>query len=138
MAGAAPHLPTRWRRSALAGGNTCVTIVLVPVLTEFLDERGRSPFARWLRDLTSPAALKVNTALGRLEAGNTSALKAVGRGVSELRVDFGPGYRVYLGQDGGALVVLLGGGTKARQSDDVAEAQARWAAYRARKRGGEA
>lgn len=110
----------------------------MPTLAEFLDEHDRSPFARWLGGLAAPAALKVNTALGRLEAGNTSALKPVGRGVSELRVDFGPGYRIYIGQEGATLVVLLGGGTKARQAGDIAEAQARWATYRARKRRREA
>jgi putative addiction module killer protein len=81
--------------------------------------------------------LKVNTALTRLAAGNTSALKAVRQGVHELRVDFGPGYRVYLAMDGDELVILLGGSTKARQGDAIADAQARWKDYRLRKRRGE-
>ena len=77
-------------------------------------------------------------ALARLEAGNTSSLKAVGKGMSEVRVDFGPGYRVYVGQDGDVLVILLAGSSKARQSAAIADAQERWAEYRARKRRGEA
>jgi putative addiction module killer protein len=72
-----------------------------------------------------------------LEAGNTSALKAVGGGVHEVRIDFGPGYRVYLGWDGTELVILLGGSGKARQSGAIADAQQRWTDYRRRKRLGE-
>jgi len=109
----------------------------MPTLLEYLDEHGRSPFGRWLGDLASPAALKVRTALARLEAGNTSALKSVGGGVHEAKIDFGPGYRVYLGFDGVALVVLLGGSAKARQSTAVAHAHQRWNDYRHRKRRGE-
>ena len=108
----------------------------MPTLLEYLDEQGRSPFGRWLDDLAAPAALKVRTALARLEAGNTSALKSVGRGVHEVKIDFGPGYRVYLGLDGAQLVILLGGSAKARQSAAIAEAQERWNDYRRRKRHG--
>jgi putative addiction module killer protein len=95
---------------------------------------GRNPFERWFTSLATPAALKVRTALARLEAGNTSMLKAVGQGVHELRIDFGPGYRVYLGLDGDVVVILLGGGSKARQSAAIAEAQDKWRDYRRRKR----
>jgi putative addiction module killer protein len=104
---------------------------------EYLDYQERSPFGRWFASLAAPAALRVTTALRRLEGGNTSALKAVGQGVHELRIDFGPGYRVYLGMDGAELVILIGGSTKARQSVAVADAQARWKDYRGRKRRGE-
>lgn len=72
----------------------------MPVLQEHLDGQGRSPFARWMDRLGTPAALKVTTSLARLEGGNTSALKSVGGGVHEVRIDFGPGYRVCLGIDG--------------------------------------
>jgi putative addiction module killer protein len=70
--------------------------------------------------------------MARLEQGNTSSLKGVGEGVLEYRIAFGPGYRLYLGRDGDALVILLTGGTKHRQSDDIAAAHAMWAAYRRR------
>jgi len=106
----------------------------VVLLREYLDEHGRSSFGRWLDDLAAPAALKVRTALARLEAGNTSALKSVGQGVHEVRIDFGPGYRVYLGVDGASLVILLGGSAKARQSRAISDAQERWNDYRRRKR----
>jgi putative addiction module killer protein len=109
----------------------------MPTIREYLDDRGRSPFARWLDGLATPAALKIRTALARLEAGNTSALKSVGGGVHEVRIDFGPGYRVYLGLAGAELVILLGGSAKARQSIAIADAGGRWADYRRRKRRGE-
>ena len=73
-------------------------------------------------------------ALDRLERGNFSAAKGVGTGVFELRLDFGPGYRVYFGKDGETLVVLLGGGTKKRQQADIADAQMLWQEYKRRKR----
>jgi len=101
---------------------------------EYLDAVGRSPFRQWFDRLDARAAAKVSVAITRLEQGNTSNLKAVGRGVSEIRIDFGPGYRVYVGQDGDVLVILLGGGTKQRQQSDIAAAHERWADYKARKR----
>lgn len=106
-------------------------------LREYLDDSDRSPFGRWFSRLAAPAAVKVRVALARLEAGNVSALKAVGQGVHELKIDSGPGYRVYLGRDGDTLVILLGGSTKARQHDAIADAQGRWKDYRQRKRRGE-
>jgi putative addiction module killer protein len=108
----------------------------MPALREYEDEQGRSAFGRWFDGLPAPAALKVRTALARLEAGNTSALKRVGKGVHEVVIDFGPGYRVYVGQDGAELVILLGGSAKARQQQAIDQAQVRWSEYRSRKRRG--
>lgn len=103
-------------------------------LKEYQDSSARSPFGRWFKSLDAIAAAKVTVALARLEAGNTSSLKGVGSGVLESRIDFGPGYRVYLGRDGDTVVILLGGGTKKRQSEDIANAIARWIDYKARKK----
>jgi putative addiction module killer protein len=75
----------------------------------------------------------VTTAVRRLELGNFSNVKGVGAGVFEYRIDFGPGYRVYFGKDGDALVILLGGGTKKRQGRDIAIAQGRWTDYKKRR-----
>ncbi len=66
--------------------------------------------------------------------GNMSNVKSVGKGVFEYRIDFGPGYRVYFGQESAALVILLGGGTKKRQSKDIGNAQKLWAEYKSRKK----
>ena len=75
----------------------------------------------------------MTTAVRRLELGNFSNVKGVGAGVFEYRVDFGPGYRVYFGKDGDAVVILLGGGTKKRQHRDIADAHDRWADHKKRK-----
>ncbi len=101
---------------------------------EYLDEDGRSPFGMWRADLNAIARAKVTTALRRLAYGNISNVKGVGQGVSELKIDFGPGYRVYFGRDGLALVILLAGGIKKRQQQDIANALDRWADYKRRKR----
>ncbi len=66
--------------------------------------------------------------------GNFGDHKGVGKGVSELRIGFGPGYRVYYGLDGRNLVILLAGGTKRRQRRDIEKAQACWSAYREERR----
>ena len=100
---------------------------------EYLDRAGSSPFAALFRSVDAPAAAKVTTALRRLELGNFSNVKGVGGGVFEYRIDFGPGYRVYFGKDGDAVVILLGGGTKKRQDRDITTAHDRWADYKKRK-----
>ncbi len=102
-------------------------------ILEYLDRAGSSPFASWFRTLDATAAAKVTTAIRRLELGNLSNVKGVGSGVFEYRVDFGPGYRLYFGKGGEAVVILLGGGTKKRQALDIAVAQERWADYKKRK-----
>ena len=79
---------------------------------------------------------QVRTAIARMENGNFSNVKAVGQGVSEYRLDFGPGYRIYFSKDGDRLVVLLGGGTKKRQSRDIETAKEHWKIYKVRKRKG--
>jgi putative addiction module killer protein len=66
--------------------------------------------------------------------GNFSSVKPEGQGVSVLRLDFGPGYRVYFGQDGEQLVILLAGGTKRRQQEDIQLARGLWSEYKKRKR----
>jgi putative addiction module killer protein len=61
-----------------------------------------------------------------MESGNSGAAKALRDGVFELRLDFGPGYRVYYGMDGKTLVIFFGGGDKRRQAADIAAAVERW------------
>lgn len=97
-------------------------------------ENGRSPFADWFDDLDSVTAARVDRYIRRLESGNFGAAKVVGEGVTELRLDFGPGYRVYYGRDGKTLILLLGGGSKRRQDADIAAAVARWQRYRQAKK----
>ncbi len=101
-------------------------------VVEYLDVNGSSPYGRWFARLDAMAAAKVATAIYRLEQGNLSNVKPVGQGVSEYRIDFGPGYRIYFGQDGAVLVVLLGGGTKKGQNADIRLAQQWWRDYKSR------
>jgi putative addiction module killer protein len=101
---------------------------------EYLAPDGSSPYAKWFKDLNALAAAKVAIAITRMAQGNLSNTKGVGSGLQEYRIDFGPGYRIYFGRDGERLVILLGGGTKRRQSDDIRNAQALWADYRRRKK----
>ncbi len=103
-------------------------------VVEFLEEDGSSPFARWFLGLDAEAAAKVNAAVVRMELGNLSDVKALGEGVSERRIHWGSGYRVYFGQDGDSLILLLGGGTKKRQERDIQVAKDRWTRYKARKK----
>jgi len=103
-------------------------------LVQYETEDGACPFAEWFDGLDVRAALKVRTALARMELGNFGDVKPVGQGVSERRIDFGPGLRLYFGQEGRKLVVLLVGGTKKRQQRDVEQAKAYWADYKRRKK----
>lgn len=103
-------------------------------ISEYVNSQGTSPFARWFKRLDSIAAAKVTTALYRMEQGNLSNVKGVGSGISEQRINFGPGYRIYFGRDGDRLIILLGGGTKARQQRDIESARIHWRNYRQRKR----
>ena len=106
-------------------------------IQEYLDGSGRSLFGRWFDGLNAVAAARVTVALTRLGQGNFSNVEGVGAGVYELKMDFGPGYRVYFGKDGERIVILLGGSAKKRQGAAIAAAQAAWAGYRRRKSGEE-
>jgi len=108
----------------------------MPDIVQYEAEDGRCPFADWFAGLDVQAALKVRTALARMEAGNPGDVKSVGAGVSERRLTYGPGYRIYFGLDGDQLVILLVGGTKKRQQRDIAHAQELWADYKRRKKEG--
>jgi putative addiction module killer protein len=104
-------------------------------IVECLNAQGRSPYRDWFLSLDPQAAAIVTVAIERLADGNTSRVKAIGEGALEIRIDRGPGYRIYFGWDGTTLVVLLGGGTKRRQHRDIAVALALWRLYKARKVG---
>ena len=106
-------------------------------LVVYVTEEGKAPFDQWFENLDTIAALKVRTALARVETGNLGDVKPIGQGVSERRITFGPGYRVYFGKDGDKLVILLCGGTKKRQSKDIEQAKAFWDDYKNRKKKGD-
>ena len=74
-------------------------------LVSYETEDGKCPFEEWFNDLDTTAALKVRTALARIENGNLGDVKPIGQGVSERRISFGQGYRVYFGQYGNRLII---------------------------------
>ena len=99
---------------------------------EYVRPDRSNPYRRWFDALSAHAAAKVAVAAFRLSQRNTSSVKWFD-GIGEYRINWGPGYRVYLAQDGEDLIILYGGGTKKRQSQDIANAKALHAEYRARK-----
>ena len=72
---------------------------------------------------------RIQARILRIESGNLGDHKSVGGGVGELRIDFGPGYRVYFGKDGATLILLLIGGDKGSQGKDIKRARALWSEY---------
>ena len=95
---------------------------------------GKRPFQEWLDSLKDYEAQgRVLARLERVRLGLTGDSRSVGAGVSELRIDAGPGYRVYFGQEGRSIVILLCGGSKATQRKDITEARAFLKDYRSRK-----
>jgi putative addiction module killer protein len=130
--------PKQSSRTSMHGHLTLTMVSFVLPLgmvevREYLDRSGRSPYAAWFDHLNGEAAARVVAALARIQQGNFSNAKGVGAGVFEYRIDFGPGYRIYFGKDGDRLVVLVGGGTKKRQQEDIHTALARWQDYKERK-----
>ena len=100
---------------------------------EYLREDESSRYRKWFEDVETNAAATVATVLVRLEMGNTSNVKWFD-GIGEVRIDWGPGYRIYLAKDGEALVILFGGGTKKSQQKDIEKAKALHAEYKQRKK----
>ncbi|WP_026135379.1 type II toxin-antitoxin system RelE/ParE family toxin [Scytonema hofmannii] len=91
---------------------------------------GTVPFAEWLDSLRDKKAkAKIKERLKRVSLGNLGDCKSVGGGVFELRIDYGPGYRVYYGQVGLIIVILLLGRDKSTQEQDIRKAQEYWADY---------
>ena len=81
-------------------------------------------YARWLDNLRDiRARARVLARVERLAAGNPGDVKSVGEGVSEMRIDYGPGYRVYFTRHGDEIVILLAGGDKSTQNADIKTAQ---------------
>jgi putative addiction module killer protein len=110
-------------------------------ILEYLAPDGASIFGKWFAGLDPKAAAKVTSAIDKIERGLLGDVESVGDGVSERKIDFGPGYRIYFGSETDGLitkiVILLCGGTKRRQSDDIAKAKELWNDYKSRKRRGE-
>jgi putative addiction module killer protein len=105
-------------------------------LLEYLSENGQSLFKNWLvglRDLQARA--RIRTRLNRVSLGNLGDYASIGDGVFELRIFYGPGYRVYYSRERDNVILLLLGGIKDTQKRDIRIAKAYLADYRERKRG---
>lgn len=100
---------------------------------EYIRGDGSAPYSEWFNTLDAPAAAKVAIAKLRMEMGNTTSIKWF-QGIGEYRIDWGPGYRLYLAQDGDTLIVLFGGGTKKTQPKDIETAKRLHSEYKARKK----
>jgi putative addiction module killer protein len=99
----------------------------------YVMEDGRAPFSDWLASLHDlKARSKIRVRLDRVSLGNLGDCHGVGDGVQELRIDYGPGYRVYFGQVDSAIVLLLCGGDKSTQAKDIEQAKRYWSEYRRR------
>jgi putative addiction module killer protein len=103
-------------------------------IVQYETDSGQCPFADWFDNLDTQTALKIRTTLARIETGNLGDVKPVGEGVTERRINLGPGYRLYFGMDGKTLIILLLGGTKQRQSKDIIDAKIMWNDYKSRKK----
>ena len=94
---------------------------------------GKSIFTEWLEQLRDPhARARIDVRLNRLARGLFGDVRVVGEGVTELKIDWGPGYRVYFGRDGARVILLLCGGDKRTQQKDISHAIEYWKDYQTR------
>jgi putative addiction module killer protein len=101
-------------------------------LIDYETTDGALPIRKWLDDLDSAVVARIEARLKRVAFGNLGDVKGVGEGVSELRMTFGSGYRVYFGQHGNDLIILLCGGSKGSQSSDIEKAHEFWIDWKRR------
>ena len=97
--------------------------------TEYIDANGKSPFAQWFDALDAVAAAKVRVYMTRVEFGKYSNVKPIGVGLSEIKIDLGPEYRVYFRKEREILLLLLGGSNKKGQQKAISAAKLAWKKY---------
>jgi putative addiction module killer protein len=106
------------------------------LIKEYVSLGGKNYFRLWLDDLEKSSRSKIQARLFRVELGNLGNYKKLGDGVSELKIEFGPGFRVYFGEEDGQIILLLIGGDKSSQKKDIQKAKALWAENLGRKNHG--
>ena len=99
------------------------------ILEIYQTSEGKKPFVDWLEDLDDKTRFRVKERLDRVSLGNLGDWKTVGKGVFELRLSFGSGYRIYYGQADKTIIILLSGGDKSKQKTDIKKAQVYWKDY---------
>ena len=98
---------------------------------EYVTENGKSPFRDWLNSLKDRRVkTMVDVRMARIRSGNLGRVRSVENGVHEIKIDYGPGYRIYFANDGNTIVVLLCGGDKRTQDKDIKTALKYWEAYK--------
>ena len=102
-------------------------------IQEYIREDGSNPYEKWFESLDRQAAIKITVAKTRLELGNTSSIKWFDS-IGEYKIDWGPGYRIYLAKEGEKLIILFGGGTKKKQTCDIKKSKELFEEYKARKK----
>ncbi len=99
----------------------------------YLTPKGKAPFVQWIKRFKDHTTrLRIERRIERLELGNYWDCEPVGEGVFELKLNFGPGYRVYFAEEGDTIIVLLYGGNKSTQSKDIQTAKEHWRELRGR------
>ncbi|PIE41214.1 MAG: addiction module killer protein [Gammaproteobacteria bacterium] len=110
---------------------------MINTIKEYTDEKGKSPYADWLRGLRdSKAKAKIIMRVDKMELGLFGDVDSIGEGLSELRIHYGPGYRVYYGKEGQQVYLLLCGGDKSTQSKDINKAKEYWKDHKRRNKHG--
>lgn len=108
-----------------------ITYNIIMIVEIYRDEHGREPFSQWLDSIKDTRTrARIDNRLERLRVGNFGDSRSLGSGVYELRLHFGPGYRIYYGKLGNRIVVLLVGGDKSSQARDIQKAQRYWEDYK--------
>lgn len=103
------------------------------VISEYVDRNGRSPYAAWLGGLRDARArARIILQVDRMELGLFGDSRPIGNGLSELRIHYGPGYRVYYGREGTQALLLLGAGSKPTQAEDIRRAKVHWQDHKRR------
>ena len=97
----------------------------------YQDAHGNEPFEKWLNSIRDKRTLaRIDSRLRRVRLGNLGDHRSVGEGVFELRLDFGPGYRIYFARIGNEVILLLSGGDKSTQTRDIAQAKLYFSDYK--------
>ena len=103
-------------------------------IVHYMTMDGKSIFQGWFRVLRDKRAkIKITKRLAQAKYGNFGDTKPIGEGAHEMRIDYGPGYRVYYANDGETIIVLLCGGGKSTQDEDIKQAKEHWSTYKERK-----
>lgn len=99
------------------------------IIEEYQTAAGRAPFRKWLLKLDEQTRHRVRARLDMLRVGHDGDRKYIGDGISEIRLHFGPGYRIYFGEVGTIIVILLCAGDKKSQNRDIEQAKVFWQDY---------